>query len=178
MQYHKGITNNDHRLSYSFPCDCLPISKIREEHIGSSLRERKPESFYHEIEVDGKINVGDDKNYPTKSREVQSRRPVARVNGPLDKQHEVDPCDWRVRKHLVYLDIRLAVEKAIEPKCDEHGQTLRKCASHDGAIWCESALWGRCEHSAYKMALTSNVMRRLNFLFCDGYTHLSQGHTV
>jgi len=49
------------------------------------LGERKPESFYHEIDVEGKINVAGDKSYPAKSREIYSRGPVARVNGPLDK---------------------------------------------------------------------------------------------
>ena len=48
------------------------------------------------------------------------------------------------------------MEKAIEPKSDKHGQTLRKRASH-GARWYELVLVGRCEHSDCEMRSTQTL---------------------
>jgi hypothetical protein len=49
------------------------------------LWQGKPETLYHKIEVDPKIDVGDEKGHPAKGHEVERGGPMARINGPLDK---------------------------------------------------------------------------------------------
>ena len=56
----------------------------------------------------------------------------------LVDENQQNVCDVNVN---VVGDRPLTVEKAIDPKCEEHRQTLRELVRHDGRECCSKA-WG------------------------------------